>query len=132
VDRARIGEIGELGRTASIYSEAQLRKYVSVVEEPGQPAAALTWHGTDEFDVDAQVPAAHSILVQESWDSAWHADENGRPLPVRRDAMGFMLIDAPEGMHHIRMRFTTPGQVRAGQVIFLMTGIVICVLLFRR
>jgi hypothetical protein len=129
VDRAAIHAAGS---AINIYSEPELRKYVSVIEDPAQPAAALAWHGTDEFEVDAQLLPAHSILVQESWDSAWHADENGRPLSLQRDAMGFMLIDAPEGKHHIRLRFTTPGQVRAGQLIFLLTGGIICVLLLRR
>ncbi len=68
VDRAAIGEVE---RTSSgIKSEDQLRKYVSVIEDPAQPAAVLTWHGTDEFEIDAAVSPAQSILVQESWDRA--------------------------------------------------------------
>jgi len=130
VDRAAIRDVN---RTEGVDSEAKLRKYVSVVENPAQPGAVLTWHGTDEFEIDATVSHAQSILVQESWDSSWHADDNGKSLPVRRDtSMGFMLIDAPEGMRHIWVRFGTPGENRAGQVIFLLTGIVIAAMLIRR
>ncbi len=129
VNRAAIHEIGAL----DFYNEAKLRRYVPLVEDPAQPAAFLTWHGTDEFEIDANLSQTQSILVQESWDSAWHADENGQSLPVQRDSyMGFMLIDAPPGTHHIHLRFRTPAENRAGQVIFLLTAGVICVLLIRR
>jgi hypothetical protein len=39
--------------------------------------------------------------------------------------MGFMLIDTPEGGHKIQMRFEAPLENRAGQVLFVLTGIVI-------
>jgi hypothetical protein len=38
--------------------------------------------------------------------------------------MGFTLIDAPEGDHQIPMRFETPLENRAGQAIWVLTGIV--------
>lgn len=126
VNRAAIDRVGELGRTASIFSVAQLREYVSVIEEPAQPPAALAWHGTDEFEIDATAARGQSILVQESWDPAWRADENGIPLSVRVEhAMGFMLIDVPEGAHRIRMRFRTPPENRAGQIVFLLSALVL-------
>lgn len=130
VDRAAMAGID---RTAGIDDEARLRKYVALVEDPAQPAALLTWHGTDEMEIDATTARGRSILIQETWDPAWHADENGQALPVRVDnAMRFMLIDVPEGAHHIRMRFRTPGENRAGQVIFLLTGMLITGLVIRR
>jgi len=133
VDRTALSRFADLGRTASVYSEGKIRKYVSLIEDPAQPAATLTWHGTDEFEIDATVPHGKSILVQESWDPAWHAEENGKALPVERDrAMDFILIGAPEGVHRIRMRFETPPENRAGQIIFVLTGFVIAVLVLRR
>ncbi len=46
--------------------------------------------------------------------------------------MGFMLIDAPEGDHRIQMRFETPLENRAGQVLFVLTGLVIFGLVISR
>ena len=69
--------------------------------------------------------------MQETWDPAWHAYENGKELPIRMDdKMGFMLIDAPVGDRKIQMRFETPLENRAGQVLFFATAIVIAGLLF--
>ena len=89
-------------------------------------AATLTWRGFDQAEIDAKAGRGQSVLVEETWDPAWHAYENGEELPVRAaNTMGFMLIDAPEGEHRIRMLFETPLENRAGQVLFILTGIVI-------
>jgi hypothetical protein len=112
---------------------AGLAKYVAVVENPAQNASTLTWHGFDEADIEAHTGEGQSVLVQETWDPAWHAYEHGKELPIRIEtAMGFMLIDTPEGEHRIQMRFETPLENRAGQVLFVLTGLVIGGLVIRR
>jgi hypothetical protein len=111
---------------------AGLTKYVDVVENPAQNAASLTWRGFDQAEIDAKTDRGQSVLVEETWDPAWHAYENGKELPVRLEsAMGFTLIDAPEGDHKILMRFETPLENRAGQAIFVLTGIVMIGLMAR-
>jgi hypothetical protein len=113
-----------------------LTKYVAAIEDPAQPAATITWRGFDEAEVQASAKQAQSILVQETWDPAWHAYENGgdgkgTQLSIRKEpAMGFMLIAVPEGAHRIRMRFETPLENRAGQIIFVITAMAIGGLLF--
>jgi hypothetical protein len=112
---------------------AGLAKYVAVVENPAQNASTLTWHGFDEADIEAHTGEGQSVLVQETWDPAWHAYEHDKELPIRIEtAMGFMLIDTPEGEHRIQMRFETPLENRAGQVLFVLTGLVIGGLVIRR
>jgi hypothetical protein len=111
---------------------AGLTKYLAVVEDPAQNAATLTWRGFDEADIEANTGGGQSVLVQETWDPAWHAWENGKELPIRTEnTMGFMLIDAPEGDHKIQMRFQTPLENRAGQVLFVLTGLVMVGLVIR-
>jgi hypothetical protein len=39
--------------------------------------------------------------------------------------MGFMLIPVPEGAHKIQMQFETPPENRAGQVLFVITALVL-------
>lgn len=95
-----------------------LTKYVGEVEKPGQPAASVTWSDFDHLGLHATVTEGQSILLQETFDPYWRAEENGKALPVRIEpVMGFMLIDAPPGTHRIQMRFQTPLENRAGQVI---------------
>jgi len=110
-----------------------LTRYAALVENPAQNAASLTWRGFDEAEIDVKTDRGQSVLLQETWDPAWHAFEDGRELPLRiEDKMGFMLIDAPEGDHKIHMRFETPVENRAGQVLFVLAGIIVAGLAIRR
>jgi hypothetical protein len=130
VDRAAMTGLAKIQGGADV---AGLTNYVALVENSAQNAATLTWPGLDEAEIDAETERGQSVLVQETWDPAWHAFENGKELPLRmEDKMGFMLIDAPEGKHKIRIRFETPLENRAGQVLFVLTGIVVAGLVIRR
>jgi uncharacterized membrane protein YfhO len=101
------------------------------VEDPGQGPASLRWNGFDEVEVHGRTVAGQSLLIQETWDPAWHAYDDGRELPVRRDGVvGFMLVDVPAGDRKIRLRFETPLENRAGQLIFALTAATMCGLAF--
>jgi hypothetical protein len=96
-----------------------LGKYLAIVESPNQPATTISWKGFDEIAIDAQTAAGQSVLLQETFDPAWHAYENGKSLPIRREpVMGFMLVDVPAGSHAIGMRFETPLENRVGWILF--------------
>ena len=122
VDRASMNGVGKIqgGDDA-----AGLTKYLAVVENPAQNPASLTWRGFDEAQLGAKAGQGQSVLVQETWDPAWHAYENGKELPIRTEnALGFMLIDMPEGDHRIQLRFETPLENRTGYAFFVITTIV--------
>ncbi len=122
VDRARMASVGK-----------NLAEYVAVVENPAQGKAAVSWRGTDEVYLEASVGPGQSVLLQETYDPAWRAYENGTPLAIHPDPfMGFMLIDVPEGNHSIRLRFETPFENRVGQAILFLTLAVLAVIVFPR
>ncbi len=114
-----------------------LARYVAVVENPAQSPTTVTWKSFDEAEVHAQVAAGHSILFQETFDPAWRAYENGRPIPIRKDrVMNFMLLDVldgdvPEGPHTIQLRFETPLENMIGRVISTLGLAVILWLIWR-
>ena len=103
-----------------------LTKYVSIIENAAQPLTAVTWHGFDQVDLHAQTAPGQSVLLQETYDPAWHAYANGKPFPIRVDpVMSFMLLDVPPGTHDIRMQFETPLENRVGQILFIPTALTI-------
>ena len=67
----------------------------------------------------APVQANESVLVQVTYDVAWHAYSNNQPLPIRRDPLGQMIIDAPPGQHTIELVFETPLENSVGKGITL-------------
>jgi hypothetical protein len=118
VDRAKDAGVGKLNTGGDLET---LKKYVSVIEAP-QPETPVVWSGFDALTLKATVGEGQSVLLQETYDPAWHAYENGKPLPIRMEQpMGFMLIDAGPGAHAIDMRFETPLDNRIGQVLLVIS-----------
>jgi hypothetical protein len=115
VDRAGIASV-KLIRGGD--DAESLTRYVAAIE---QGPATVQWNGFDQFRVTAQLAAGQSLLLQETYDPAWSAYENGKRLPVRVEpVMNFMLVDVPEGNHQIDLRFETPLENRIGQGITLL------------
>ncbi|MDP9054243.1 MAG: hypothetical protein M3N93_08075 [Acidobacteriota bacterium] len=111
---------------------AALLSYIAAIENPAQPAATLQWQGSDAAVLHARTATGQSVLVQETWDPAWHAYENSRELSVRlEDRLGFMLIDAPPGEHDIHMKFETPLENRVGGGVFFITALILAGLIFK-
>jgi hypothetical protein len=110
-----------------------LTKYVAAIENPAYSAAPVTWAGFDHVRVEATLATGQSILLQESYDPAWKAQENGKSLTIRPDRfMNFMLIEASPGPHDIHLRFETPLENRMGQVLFGIAALVTAGLVFAR
>ncbi len=118
VDRANEAAVGEIKAGDDI---DKLKKYVSLIEAP-QPETPAVWSGFDALQITAQVGEGQSVLLQETYDPAWRAYEDGASLPVHTDhVMGFMLIDVPPGAHTIVMRFETPLETYVGQLLLVVS-----------
>jgi len=105
-----------------------LQAYEDVIEKGPDSPAVLTRDGPDAMRVRARLAPGQSIVVQESYDPAWHAWSGGRPLAVRKDAMGFMGIDAPPGEQEIALAFVTPLENHLGRVLSVMAILVVIAL----
>ena len=99
--------------------------YAALVEQGPPVPAATEWRGTDELRVRARVEAGQAVVVQVNYDPAWRAASAGRPLEIRKDAMGFMAIDAPPGDHDIRLTFTLPLENAIGRVLTVLASAII-------
>jgi hypothetical protein len=106
-----------------------LQAYADVIEKGPEAPANLTWRGTDAMSITATVGAGQSILVQESFDPAWHAWMGGQELRVRKDAMGFMAIDAPAGNDNIMLVFATPLENQVGRILTTISMLTILALM---
>ena len=133
--RARVVETAKLAAVRAPQGNVDtpvLRAYADVVEKGPDAPASLERSGTDGMRVRATVAPGQSILVQEAWDPAWEAWSAGRPLALRKDVMGLIVIDAPPGTHDIVLAFVTPFENRAGRILTLLTVLTLIGLLARR
>ena len=129
VDTAKITAVGPIH---SGDDAETLARYIGIIDNADQSATSVTWNGFDHADVQAQTANGQSVLLQETYDSAWRAYENGKALTIRPEPlMNFMLIDVPEGAHRIQMRFETPLENRMGQGMFIAGLAVIGILILK-
>ncbi len=97
-----------------------LRAYAGMLESGPASPVTLTRQGTDAMRVDARIQSGQSLVVQESYDPAWHAWAEGKPVAIRKDPMGMMALDPLPGDHHIFFMFVTPLENQVGRVLTLL------------
>jgi hypothetical protein len=126
VETAELSAIGKIQDGSDV---SRLKRYVAAIENPSQSPTTVRWISFEEMEVQAQVPSGQSVLLQETYDSAWHAYENGTPLAIRPDpVLGFTLVELPEGNHRITMRFERPLENRVGSAISLLALAIVATL----
>jgi uncharacterized membrane protein YfhO len=131
LDRIRVVETAKLNAVKPPrYNDDMkyLQAYVDAVEKGPDAPATLKRAGTDAMTGHAKVGPGQSILVQETYDPAWHAWSGGQPLTVRNDAMDMMVIDAPPGDHDLTIAFLTPLENKIGRVVTLLSIAIIAAL----
>jgi len=93
---------------------ASLTRYVAAVEHGPDSPVTVARPNFESVELAASTAAGQAVLLQETFDPAWHAYSEGRPLKIDRDPMGFMAIETPPGSHMIQVRFETPLENRVG------------------
>jgi hypothetical protein len=132
---ARVVDAAEIRSISSSPPEPgipALQRYVNAVEKGPAPAVAFRHLGPDHAVAAAELEKGQMLLIQESYDPAWHATDNGRTVAIARDPLGFMLLDPGPGRHEIRLRFEMPFENRAGVAFGVLTFAALAVLLFGR
>jgi hypothetical protein len=102
-----------------------MRAYVDVIEKGPDAPATLTRQGTDAMVVRAKIETGQSIVVQETYDPAWQAWSDGKPLAIRKDPVGFMALEAPPGEQEIHLMFVTPFENHVGGVVTVVSLVAI-------
>ena len=100
-----------------------VRAYVEALENGPDARAATAWEGAD-LRVQADLAAGQSVVVEAAYDPQWRAKSEGAALPVVKDALGQMLIEAPPGRHDIRLQFEKPLENRAGEFVSLFSALI--------
>jgi hypothetical protein len=69
-----------------------LRPYDAAIENPSYPAARFEWTSLHSANIKTDLQANSIVSIQISWSRGWHAQVNGRSLPVLKDGLGFMYL----------------------------------------
>ncbi len=71
----------------------QLRKFVGSIDRDGPPDPAVSWRDSAHGSITGPVPAKQVVWLPVNYHSGWSATVAGRPRPVRKDGLGFLVID---------------------------------------
>jgi hypothetical protein len=101
----------------------ELMAYLSLLENGPDREVAMRWDDIGAIRLRASVHQGEALIVQESYDPAWRAFAGGRPLAIRKDPAGFMLIDVPPGEQDVRLVFALPLEILAGRIVSVLGAI---------
>jgi hypothetical protein len=131
-DLARVVETSRVTSLPAIgvaWDPATLRAYADALEHGPDSRAAATWEDVNAMRIVADVAAGQSLVIQVAYDPEWRAKSGGAALAIRKDALGQMLIETPPGRHDIRLRFDTPFENRVGQIVSMLTALIVIALM---
>lgn len=69
-----------------------LTPYVTALDDPTMPPADFEWKGWNRISIRTHASPGQAISVQVSYHPGWHATINGKPVEIRRDALGLMWL----------------------------------------
>jgi hypothetical protein len=81
-----------LASVAQVESAPELAKYVAALDDPTVAEAPLHWDGFRRFSIRTIAKKDQVVSVQTGYHRGWHAAANGHPAEIRRDGLGFLLI----------------------------------------
>lgn len=101
-----------------------LRAYVRVIEEGPATRVRMIRESPERIRLQALLAEGESLVVQETYDPSWRAvTASGSVLPVRRDQIGFMRIDAPPGQRDLLLEFTLPRENAYGRIAAIASAL---------
>lgn len=106
----------------------RLQAYVRVVEQGPDSPVSQEWRGPEAMLLRASLDVGQLLLIQESYDPAWHAYLDDTELEIHEDEMGQMLIMVPPGEREIVLRFELPLENRIGRILNVIALLVVAAL----
>jgi hypothetical protein len=68
--------------------------YSMVIADASRPKLTASWRGSSRLDVQGPIPEGQWVSVQVNHDPDWRAEQDGRPIRIERDKLGYLLLHA--------------------------------------
>ena len=91
--------------------------YVAVIEDYNRSQLTTKWLNVNELEIKGSVERDSFVAVRVSWDPGWEALQDGTPIELTPDVLGFMLLKARPAENStilLRYRGTTEQKTMAG------------------
>jgi len=103
------------------WQPAALPAYVGGIDDPKRLQLETRWTGTGSLEIRGPVPAGYGVALKVTYDPGWKAVQDGVPVALEKDGLGFMQIRArPAAATRIALEYCgTREQKLAGTVSLL-------------
>lgn len=103
-----------------------LRAYAAAIEQGPDRKVSFVREAPDRIHLRGHFEEGDALVVQENYDPYWRAFTGaGASLPIRRDPLGFMIIDVPAGDRDILLTFTLPRENALGRIAALLSALIL-------
>ncbi|MBI3280714.1 MAG: hypothetical protein HYZ57_12830 [Acidobacteria bacterium] len=99
--------------------QAWMHAFAAALIDPARPRLAASFHGASEIEIRGAVPPGTFVSVLVSYDPGWRAEQDGKPVSIAPDPLGFMkLAPATSPDTRIVLRFGPTAE----QIVFAATS----------
>jgi len=108
---------------------AELRPFVRALDDAALPMVKTTWTGPNKARIEGILTADHVISVAMNFDTGWSATANNREVPVRKDGLGFIVVEPGcTGACEVELHWSAGWEPRIAWMVALVAlSILICV-----
>jgi hypothetical protein len=91
---------------AGLLPLSELSKYVAALDDPALPLADMRWESLRRASIETTLASGQFVSVQTGYHRGWHARANGHAAAIRRDGLGFLLLQPDcAGQCHIELTY---------------------------
>jgi hypothetical protein len=76
-----------------VVDQAPVLRYQAALENPSLPAVKAVWSRSNRATITGDLRTEHLLSVQISFHPGWRASVSAEDRPIRRDGIGFMVIE---------------------------------------
>lgn len=110
-----------------------MERYVRAIEDASRPRLKVSWRGSRALSVEGPVPEGMLVSLQVNEDPGWVATQDGRPVAMERDGMGFLVLrPSPAPYARIELAYRGTGEQRAMAALSALAWVCGIAALFRR
>jgi hypothetical protein len=103
---------------------AELRRYDAALDDPALPLADMRWESFRRVTIQTSLAAGQAVSFQTAYHPGWHATANGHSAPIRRDGLGFLLIEPRcQGPCRIELTYNGGFEYIACRILSLLAAI---------
>lgn len=97
IQLVRLGDLARLPTIENVLDRSAVEAYVRAIES--SPSGWLRWTSPspDVILIRTPLEEGEGILVKQSYHPGWQAYQDGRPIPIHPDPVGFMVLSPQPG-----------------------------------